>query len=76
MAGHGVGQIPVNQEHDDIRGGTGWGFIRSFGNKVKWMPEADHLGEMTWSSIRSTNCFRFQGSWLLSQTLPAECKVA
>lgn len=44
------------------------GFTKSFGNRIKRIPEMSHLGELTWSSIRSINCFRFQGGWLLSQT--------
>lgn len=69
----GPGRFLLNKGIMTLEVAPRWGFIKPFGNKVERMPEMDHLREMTWSSIKSTSCFRFQGICLLSQTLPAEC---
>lgn len=75
MAGQvmGWGRSLLNKSVVTLEVAPGWGFIKSFGNRVKRMPETDHPGKVMWLSIRSRNCFRFQGCWLLSQALPAEC---
>lgn len=43
----GWGRFLLNKSMMTLEVALGWGFIKSFGNKVRRMPEMDQLGEMT-----------------------------
>lgn len=43
----GWGRFLLNKSMMTLEVALGWGFIKSFGNKVRRMPETDQLGEMT-----------------------------